>query len=149
MLNTESQMFLCRKRLEELKSLLLQESERMKETVDELANLERVRRASVALNVWQPEVVRGSQRQIVEQCTVPVESRLSSLKMEVRVCTQQIVIFEKAYNEHKKKLSEYKEALASLNYNPLQNNQSGATSSNSNAKRKKLKRSNECTSHVS
>lgn len=51
----------------------------------------------MALNVWQPEVVRGSQRQIVEQCAVPMEPRLSALKMEVRVCKQQIAIFEKAY----------------------------------------------------
>ncbi|XP_038980767.1 F-box protein SKIP24 isoform X2 [Phoenix dactylifera] len=147
-LNAESQVFVCRKKLDDLESLMLRESERMKVAVEELANFERVRRASVALNVWQPEVVRGSQRQIVEQCTVPIESRLSALKMEARVCKQQIAIFEKAYNEQKKKLSEYKEALKSLKYNPLQNNQSGATSSSSNAKRKKLKRSNDCTSHV-
>ncbi|XP_073114453.1 F-box protein SKIP24 isoform X3 [Elaeis guineensis] len=149
-LNAGSQVFVCRKKLKDLESLLLRESERMKAAVEELANVERVsssRRASVALNVWQPEVVRGSQRQIVEQCTVPIESRLSALKMEVRVCKQQIAIFEKAYNEQKKKFSEYKEALASLRYNPLQNNQSGGTSSGGHGKRKKLKRSNDCTSH--
>lgn len=55
------------------------------------------RQASVALNVWQPEVVRGKQKQIVEQCVVPVESRLHSLEMELRLCKQQIAGFDKAY----------------------------------------------------
>lgn len=51
----------------------------------------------MALNVWQPEVVRGSQKQIVEQCTIPVNSRLSSINMEIRLCKQQIAIYKKAY----------------------------------------------------
>lgn len=51
----------------------------------------------MALNVWQPEVVRGRQKQIVEQCTVPVESRLNALRMEARVCKKQIETFKKAY----------------------------------------------------
>lgn len=55
------------------------------------------RQASVALNVWQPEVVRGRQKQIVEQSVVPAESRLHALEMELRLCQQQIAGFEKAY----------------------------------------------------
>lgn len=55
------------------------------------------RSASVALNVWQPEIVRGRQKQMVEQCTVPIESRLASLKMEFQVCKQQIATYHKAY----------------------------------------------------
>ncbi|MCL7027708.1 hypothetical protein MKW94_024570, partial [Papaver nudicaule] len=53
--------------------------------------------ASVALNVWQPDIVRGSQKQVVEQCTVPIESRIRSLEMEHKLCKQQIAVFEKAY----------------------------------------------------
>lgn len=53
--------------------------------------------ASVALNVWQPEVVRGRQKQMVEQCVVPVESRVHALDMEVKLCNQQLQVFDKAY----------------------------------------------------
>jgi len=59
--------------------------------------LKTFRQASVALNVWQPEVIRGRQKQIVEQCSVPVDSRINVLEMELKLCKQQIVVFEKAY----------------------------------------------------
>lgn len=55
------------------------------------------REASVALNVWQPEVVRGRQKQMVEQCVVPAESRIRTLEMELRLCKQHILGLEKSY----------------------------------------------------
>ena len=55
------------------------------------------RQASVALNVWQPEVVRGSQRQLVEQSVVAIESRVHSLEMALKLCKQQIASLNKAY----------------------------------------------------
>lgn len=55
-----------------------------------------IRQATVALNVWQPEVIRGKQKQMVEQCDVPVESRISALEMELRLCKQQIASYDKA-----------------------------------------------------
>lgn len=55
------------------------------------------RQASVALNVWQPEIIRGRQKQIVEQCVVPVESRFRSLEMELKLCKQHILGLEKAH----------------------------------------------------
>lgn len=55
------------------------------------------RRASVALNVWQPDIIRGRQKQLVEQCAVPVESRIRTLEMEHKLCKQQISVFDKAY----------------------------------------------------
>jgi hypothetical protein len=51
----------------------------------------------VALNVWQPQVVRGRQKQLVQQCTVPVDSRLSDLRMELKVCKQQIATYKNVY----------------------------------------------------
>ena len=50
----------------------------------------------MALNVWQPEVIRGRQKQIVEQSAVPVESRVHSLEMELKLCRQRISGFDKA-----------------------------------------------------
>ncbi|XP_065019634.1 F-box protein SKIP24-like [Musa acuminata AAA Group] len=140
-LYAQSRVAASRKRLEELESSLAREGKRLKAAVSELADLERARTASVALNVWQPHVVRGRQKQIVEQCTVPVESRLGALKMEIKVCKQQIAIFNKAYNEEKKKLSEYNEALTSLKYHPLRSN-FDSTIRHSN-KRKRLKQSSD------
>lgn len=56
----------------------------------------RLREATVALNVWQPEVIRARQKQIVEQCSVSVDSRYRTLDMELKLCKQQIAIFRKA-----------------------------------------------------
>lgn len=55
------------------------------------------RQASVALNVWQPEVIRDRQRQLVEQCAVPIDARLKDLEMDMRVCGKQIEVACKAY----------------------------------------------------
>lgn len=55
------------------------------------------RQASVALNVWQPEVIRGWQKQMVGQCVVPVDARINALEMELRLCRQQIAGFDNAY----------------------------------------------------
>ncbi|ONM37004.1 F-box domain containing protein [Zea mays] len=81
----EARVLASRRRLVELEESIREEGERMKTAAQELDNLERVRRASVALNVWQPQVVRGRQKQLVQQCTVPVDSRLSDLNMELKV----------------------------------------------------------------
>lgn len=51
----------------------------------------------MALNVWQPEVVRGRHKELVEQSVVPVEFRVHALEMEFRVCKQQILGLEKTY----------------------------------------------------
>ncbi|PKU62703.1 F-box protein SKIP24 [Dendrobium catenatum] len=163
----ESQVSVCKGRLKELECQLRKEGERMKGALEELSNLERIRRASVALNVWQPELVRGSQRQMVEQCTVPIESRLSNLKMEVNLCKHQISIFKNAYvrlltlcfallanivllfsqvanfedfwqNEQKQRLQKSKEALSSQQYNPLEAYHSNVSRTDSGTKRKKL-----------
>ncbi|KAL0922062.1 hypothetical protein M5K25_006023 [Dendrobium thyrsiflorum] len=132
MLIAESQVSVCKGRLKELECQLWKEGERMKGALEELSNLERIRRASVALNVWQPELVRGSQRQMVEQCTVPIESRLSNLKMEV-------ANFEDFWqNEQKQRLQKSKEALSSQKYNPLEAYHSNVSRTDSGTKRKKL-----------
>ncbi|XP_062207229.1 F-box protein SKIP24-like isoform X2 [Phragmites australis] len=81
----EARVLACRRRLAELEESMRAEGDRMKAAAQELDNLERVRRASVALNVWQPQVVRGRQKQLVQQCTVHVDSRLSDLNMELKV----------------------------------------------------------------
>ncbi|ONK77932.1 uncharacterized protein A4U43_C02F12450 [Asparagus officinalis] len=142
-LAAENRVMLCRLNLKQLEGLIIKESERLQAALTELNNLERVRRASVALNVWQPEVVRGRQKQMVEQCTVPIESRLHSLNMEIKVCRQQIEIHKKSYNHQKQQLEEGSEELKSMKYNPLYCYQSTETVNNVTRNQKKLKKSME------
>ncbi|KAL6853784.1 hypothetical protein ACP4OV_019813 [Aristida adscensionis] len=122
----EARVLACRRRLAELEELMRSEGEKMRAAAQELDNLQSVRRASVALNVWQPQVVRGHQKQLVQQCTVPVDSRLSDLNMELK-------------NKEKQKLSEYEETLRRAKYHPLESNHRSAIVSERHSKRKKLK----------
>uniref|UniRef100_A0A1D1YVD0 F-box protein SKIP24 n=1 Tax=Anthurium amnicola TaxID=1678845 RepID=A0A1D1YVD0_9ARAE len=96
-LKEESQIAEHTRKLDDLRIVLDAEHEKLKMASKELRDLEKVRRASVAMNVWQPEVVCSSHRQLVQQCTVPVESRASALHMELRLCKQQIAIYSKAF----------------------------------------------------
>ncbi|KAJ1285926.1 hypothetical protein BS78_03G314500 [Paspalum vaginatum] len=135
----EARVLASRRRLVELEELIRVEGERMKTAAQELDNLERVRSASVALNVWQPQVVRGRQKQLVQQCTVPVDSRLSDLSMELKVCKQQIATYKNAYNKEKHKLDEHEEALRRAKYHPVQDSHRRGIINEPCAKRKKLK----------
>ncbi|VAH81032.1 unnamed protein product [Triticum turgidum subsp. durum] len=135
----EGRVVACRRRLTELEESMCAEGDRIKATAQELDSLERVR-ASVALNVWQPQVVHGRQKQLVQQCTVPVDSRLSALHMELKVCKQQIATYKNAYNKEKLKLNEYEEALRRAKYHPMQNcSDTSAPGNEPQAKRKRLK----------
>ncbi|KAG6603437.1 F-box protein SKIP24, partial [Cucurbita argyrosperma subsp. sororia] len=109
------------RRLEELEEGLVEETKKLTRTLTELSNLRTVshREASVALRVWQPEVIRARQRQIVEQCSVSVDSRLRTLDMELKLCELQISISRKALKAEKRRLDVAKEELASLKYHPL------------------------------
>ncbi|XP_022967895.1 F-box protein SKIP24 [Cucurbita maxima] len=107
------------RRLEELEEGLMEETKKLTRTLTELSNLRTVREASVALRVWQPEVIRARQRQIVEQCSVSVDSRLRTLDMELKLCELQISISRKALKAEKQRLDVAKEELASLKYHPL------------------------------
>lgn len=64
-LRLESQIAGHLRNLQEIQMKLTEETEKMKAAVTELPNLRKVRQASVALNVWQPEVIRGWQKQMV------------------------------------------------------------------------------------
>uniref|UniRef100_M1AFH8 F-box family protein n=1 Tax=Solanum tuberosum TaxID=4113 RepID=M1AFH8_SOLTU len=81
--------------------------------------LYKIRQAKVALNVWQPEIVRGKQKQMVEQCNVPIDNRIHAIEMELKLCKQQIQGLEKALSVEKKRMQTAKEKLASVEYHPL------------------------------
>lgn len=91
----------------------------MKNSVAELLNLRKIRQAKVALNVWQPEIVRGKQKQMVQQCNVPIDNRIHAIEMELKLCKQQIQVLENALRFEKKRMQTAKERLASVEYHPL------------------------------
>ncbi|KAK0601241.1 hypothetical protein LWI29_022391 [Acer saccharum] len=139
-LRKESQIAEHSRKILEIEAKLREETHKLKATDAESLNLRRVRQASVALNVWQPEVVRGRQKDIVEQCVVSVESRLHALDMELRLCNQQIAGFRKAYREQKQRLDKAKEELRNMKYHPLREYKlTGSEEDECNRKRKKLK----------
>ncbi|KAF9618766.1 hypothetical protein IFM89_002461 [Coptis chinensis] len=122
----------------------MEENEKLKMGLSELGNLERVRSASVAMNVWQPEIVRGKQKRVVEQCVVPVESRVKGVEMEIRVCKQQIKVLDKGYREELRRLDEAKRKLVSMVYHPLRDY--GSTEAVDECKGKtKRKKSKQCS----
>ncbi|XP_042485182.1 F-box protein SKIP24 isoform X2 [Macadamia integrifolia] len=136
LLRLESQVAVHAKSLKDIRLRLMEESERMKTVAQELSNSEKIRQASVALNVWQPEIIRGRQKQIVEQCGVPINSRIAALEMELRLCKQQISALDKAYQ---RRLDVSKEELSSLKYHPLRDYKlTGPGRDECNMKRKKL-----------
>ncbi|KAG2689922.1 hypothetical protein I3760_09G162900 [Carya illinoinensis] len=143
-LRKESQIAEHSRKLRGLETRLAEETDNMRATISELSNLRKVREASVALKVWQPEVIRGRQKQIVEQCVVPVESRIRALEMELKLCKQQILGFEKALKDEKQRLNIAKEELLAVKYHPLRDYTSlsnGDHESNKKKKNKELKRS--------
>ncbi|KAL5706076.1 hypothetical protein ACHQM5_024285 [Ranunculus cassubicifolius] len=144
----ESQIFVGIARIKELKEQLNKENEKLKLGLEELRNLERIRSMNVALNVWQPEIVSGNQKRVVEQCVVPIKSRVSAVEMEVRVCKQQIQVLDNGYRDEKRRLSEAKKELELLKYHPLRDYTALAETSLVNPnkiqhKRKKLKQCSE------
>ncbi|KDP39627.1 hypothetical protein JCGZ_02647 [Jatropha curcas] len=140
-LRKESEIMERERKMKGIETRLCEETEKMRATASELSNLHKVRQASVALNVWQPETVRGRQKQIVEQCAVSVEYRFQSLEMELKLCKQQIAAFNKAYRDEERRLETAKEELASMKYHPLRDCRPMSGGDNEhNKKRKKLKR---------
>ncbi|GLT95434.1 hypothetical protein SLE2022_131160 [Rubroshorea leprosula] len=141
-LRKQSQIAEHSRKLREIEARGREEREKLKSTVAELLNLRKVRQASVALNVWQPDIVRGRQKQIVEQCAVPVESRVHALEMEVKLCKKQIAVLDKAYRDERQRLDTANEELGSVMYHPLREYKLRSGEDNENkAKKRKLKTS--------
>ncbi|KAL0812826.1 hypothetical protein Bca101_069269 [Brassica carinata] len=142
LLRKDSEISEWGRRIRELETRLSEEAERLQAASVEFSNLQRVRQASVALNVWQPEVVRGRQKQMVEQNAVPVEGRLRALEMEIKLCKQQITGVNRARREVKQRFDMARKELESMKYHPLRDYKSiRSGDQESSAKRKKLKTS--------
>ncbi|KAL4203181.1 hypothetical protein AMTRI_Chr01g126620 [Amborella trichopoda] len=104
----------------------------------------KTRHASVALNVWQPEVICGHQKEVIAQSSVPVESRIQALEMELRVCKECIARFTRARDVHKWKMARNQERLASLKYHPVPSYQPEMSIHESQVKPKKMKQLKDC-----
>ncbi|KAK6136991.1 hypothetical protein DH2020_029266 [Rehmannia glutinosa] len=141
-LRIESEIAEHLRKIQEIKLHSSEEKEKMNKAVAELLNLRRIRQASVALNVWQPEVIRGRQRQMVKQSNVPIDIRINTLEMELNLCKQQIAGFDMALRLEKRRLHAAKEELASVKYHPLRDLSSTSCQLNEcRIRNKKLKHS--------
>ncbi|XP_027913600.1 F-box protein SKIP24 isoform X2 [Vigna unguiculata] len=138
-LRKESQIAEHSRRLREIQTRVAQETATATQTAQDLSNLRRARQAFVALNVWQPEVVRSRQKQMVEQSAVPAECRIHGLEMELKLCKQQIAGLELFYKDEKRRLDTAKEELASMKYHPMEEHKTISQVDRKHVKRKKLK----------
>ncbi|XP_010475681.1 PREDICTED: F-box protein SKIP24-like isoform X2 [Camelina sativa] len=142
LLRKESEISEWRRRIRELESRLSEEADRLQSASLEFSNLHKVRQASVALKVWQPEIVRGRQKQLVEQNAVPVEGRLRAVEMEIKLCKQQIMGVNRELREVKHRFDIAIKELESMKYHPLRDyNSISSGDQGSNSKTKKLKTS--------
>ncbi|XP_071730913.1 F-box protein SKIP24-like [Rutidosis leptorrhynchoides] len=145
-LRIESQIHEHKRKLHEIEGQLATENEKIKAAIVELENLIKVREASTALKVWQPAIVHSRQKQIVEHCSVPVDSRINVLEMEIKLCKQQISGFLKAKKHENTRLEATKDRLAKVKYRPLQSLEGCSSNSvddeliNNKKNSKKLKR---------
>ncbi|XP_022871238.1 F-box protein SKIP24 [Olea europaea var. sylvestris] len=76
---------------------------------------------------------------MVQQCNVPVDSRINALEMDLRLCEQQIAGYDNALRIEKQRLDAAKGRLASVKYHPLQD--FSLTSSQPDEHRKRRKKS--------
>ncbi|KAI3785161.1 hypothetical protein L1987_44274 [Smallanthus sonchifolius] len=119
-LKIESQIHEHTRRLQEIEVQLVDENEKIKAAIDELKRLRKVKEASTALKVWQPEIIRSRQKQIVENCSVPVDFRINALQMEIKLCKQLISGFLNARKDENSRLEAAKDQLSKVKYHPLQ-----------------------------
>ncbi|KAI3768246.1 hypothetical protein L2E82_18771 [Cichorium intybus] len=140
-LRIESQIHEHKRKVKEIEVQLVEENEKIKAAIDELKNLQKVREASTALKVWQPEVVHGRHRQIVEHCSVPVDSRINALEMEIKLCKQQILGFLKARRDESERVEGAKERLSKVKYRSFESLEGGSSSNGGGEFRKCKKNS--------
>lgn len=145
-LRIESQIHEHKRKLNELHGQLVEENEKIKAAIVELKNLHRVREASTALKVWQPEIVHTRQKQIVKHSSLQVDFRINALEMEIKLCKQQISGFLKAQKDENSRLEATKDRLSKVTYRRLESLEGGSRSSvddesiNGRNNSKKLKR---------
>ncbi|XP_076950934.1 F-box protein SKIP24-like [Bidens hawaiensis] len=118
-LRIESQIHKHTRKLKEIEGKLVVENEKLKAAVDELKWLRRVKEASTAVKVWQPEIIHSRQKQIVENCSVPVGFRINAVEMEIKVCKQNILGFVRTRKDENDRLEAAKERLSNVKYHPL------------------------------
>ncbi|XP_057823967.1 F-box protein SKIP24 isoform X1 [Cryptomeria japonica] len=118
-LRVQSQALVLERECKDLGTLLNGERRRLNSTLSELKNIERARQSSVALKIWQPEIIHTRQQDVVEQTPVRTDSRIHSLKMEIAVCKERIERFSRSICEKNSLMERVKSKLESLQYKPL------------------------------
>ncbi|KAH6554919.1 hypothetical protein KP509_1Z296900 [Ceratopteris richardii] len=78
-------------------------------------------RSSVALKLWQPEIVRLVQEQVVRQQPIDPQFRHYSLEMEAKVCREEIKKCRRRIDRNRLVIEKSNKDLEFLTYNPTQN----------------------------
>jgi len=138
-LRIQSQALVLERECKDLETQLQEEKKRHNSTLVEFKNLERARQSSIALNVWQPQFVRLAQNSVLEHTPVHTESRIHSLKMEMRVCKERIARFTRSINEKQNMMERVKRELEALTYKPLKESYDASTKICFEVQRKKRK----------
>eukprot|EP00250_Pteridium_aquilinum_P005497 c15582_g1_i1 orf=34-741(+) len=103
-----------------LEKQIQEERSKFSRILVELKSLEQIRRSSTALRLWQPEIVRSMQHQLVEQQPVDSEFRQRSLEMEAKLCKEEIKQCSAGIARKRHALERVKKDLEFLTYNPIQ-----------------------------
>jgi len=138
-LRIQSQALVLERECKDLETQLQEEKKRHNSTLVEFKNLERARQSSIALNVWQPQFVRMAQNNVLEHTPVHTDSRIHSLKMEMRVCKERIARFTRSINEKQSMMERVKRELEALTYKPLKESYDASSKTCSEVRRKKAK----------
>lgn len=138
-LRIQSQALVLERECKDLETQLHEEKKRHNSTLVELKNLERARQSSIALNVWQPQFVRMAQNTVLEHTPVHTESRIHSLKMEMRVCKERIARFTRSINEKQSMMERVNRELGALTYKPLKESYDASSKTCFELQRKKRK----------
>ncbi|KAH7295690.1 hypothetical protein KP509_27G060900 [Ceratopteris richardii] len=89
-LRIQSDVAVLEKECKDLEREMQAEKIKLSNILTELQTLEQARRSSVALKLWQPEIVRLVQEQVVRQQPIDPQFRHYSLEMEAKVCREEI-----------------------------------------------------------
>ncbi|KAJ7564227.1 hypothetical protein O6H91_02G008300 [Diphasiastrum complanatum] len=141
-LRAQSQVAVLINECHHFQQLLFDEKQKLLSSAKRLCDAERARRSSVALKVWQPQVIRNRQEQVVEQQAMDFNFLENELQMEVCVCKERIERFSRSLLKNQM-LEKTRGELEALTYRPVQDGQLDLEASDMQSYKKKKFREKE------
>lgn len=119
-LRFQSRGVVLEKECKDLEEQLHSEKKKLLAIQSELRGLEQARKSSVALRLWQPQVVHLMHQQVVEQQPVDMQFLQHSLDMEAKVCMEGIKRCNTSIAQKRSLIEKTAKELDSMTYNPVQ-----------------------------